>query len=159
MTDEKLTDEEAEALLKKLSKHYGQPVMPVRRYCDALWTWMDCVEDAYKEDGAKPTSKFADIAPRMRSLRTAIQKSNLLWRLIYGGEPLRTKKCPVHQGHWSGLPHPDNDCEHGCELTGWIPDDFVPQDPNGPCLHKWRSYYADGRIICHRCKELLSKDI
>ncbi len=29
-------------------------------------------------------------------------KSNLLYRLIYLGERLRTEKCPVHDGHWVG---------------------------------------------------------
>jgi hypothetical protein len=52
----------------------------------------------------------------------SIRKSSLLARLIYGGEKLRTKKCPEHKGRWSGIPHPDNMCPHGCEHTGWIPE-------------------------------------
>lgn len=152
--EEKLTDEEAEALLKKLSKHFRQPVMPVSRYCKSLWTWMDCVVEAYEEDGSHKGARFSDIAPVMDRLKLAIQKSNLLWRLIYDGQPLRTKKCPEHQGHWRGVPFPHNDCEHGCDLTGWIPDDFVPTDPNGPCPHKWRVPRQEDRSLrCYKCDE------
>lgn len=62
-----------------------------------------------------------------------IKKSCLLDRLLYGGEKLRSKMCPVHKGTWSGIEcGPSNDgtfqgnvCPHGCQLTGWIPE---PED-------------------------------
>lgn len=55
-----------------------------------------------------------------------IKKSSLLARMLYGGEPLRTKRCPEHDGKWSGLEWTMRDgssnvCPHGCQLTGWIP--------------------------------------
>ena len=59
-----------------------------------------------------------------RRLGLSIRKSCLLHRLVYLGEPLRTKKCPEHKGVWSGLaPVP---CPHGCDTTcgcrtGWLP--------------------------------------
>jgi hypothetical protein len=34
-----MTDDKAEAMLAKLSRHYGERVAPVGRYCDALETW------------------------------------------------------------------------------------------------------------------------
>lgn len=51
-----------------------------------------------------------------------ISKSALLARLIYGGEKLRSRKCLIHEGRWSGLPFMDNQCMHGCDLTGWLPE-------------------------------------
>jgi hypothetical protein len=51
-----------------------------------------------------------------------LQKSNLLWRLIYRGQPLRTEMCPLHQGQWSGCAW--DPCPHGCSdgnnVTGWL---------------------------------------
>ena len=38
-TEEKLTDEQAEAMLKMLAKHFHQPVLPLDRYCAALNSW------------------------------------------------------------------------------------------------------------------------
>jgi hypothetical protein len=54
-----------------------------------------------------------------------IRKSNLLSRLIYAGEPVRTKPCPVHKGRWSGCTLPedtkcDGACMHGSNVTGWL---------------------------------------
>lgn len=158
-------DEEAEELLKKLSKHYQQPVMPVQRYCEALKTWADCLETAASEDdeaGTRPRFKY--LMPMLDDVRLAISKSNLLWRLIYGGEKLRTKKCPEHKGRWSGLSSPDNDCEHGCDFTGWVPDDFVPPKTGGPCRHKWSETRVEGeepnleRVSeCYHCKVELKR--
>lgn len=54
-----------------------------------------------------------------------IRKSDLLDRLLYQGQKLRTERCPVHDGRWSGLEHPTNYCEHGCGFTGWLPE---PED-------------------------------
>ena len=75
-------------------------------------------------------------AEAVRALDLAIRKSCLLSRLIYVGEPLRTRKCPRHEGRWSGIPWPGAKCTHGpdckcasgCECiapcgcaTGWLP--------------------------------------
>lgn len=70
-------------------------------------------------------------------LRVAIRKSNLLYRLLYGGEPLRTQPCPEHQGVWSGIGTPDKpDCPHGCGFTGWLPNPpasgFIPTPSPNP---------------------------
>lgn len=62
--------------------------------------------------------RFETVAESINFVAIQISKSALLDRLLYVGEPLRTKKCPTHKGTWSGL---FGDCEHGCELTGWLP--------------------------------------
>ena len=63
---------------------------------------------------------------RRLKLRMAIAKSCLLKRLIYLGEPLRTRPCPLHKGHWAGCF--GERCPHGCDrgcgcTTGWLPND------------------------------------
>lgn len=40
-----LTDEQANAMLAALSRHFRQPVMPVNRYCEALRTWQTALDD------------------------------------------------------------------------------------------------------------------
>lgn len=109
---EDLTDEEAQQLLDKLSRHFASPVMPMRDYCGAFEHWLTALET-----NDSPI-KWVEHIP---AIRLAICKSSMLSRLLYAREPLRTEKCPEHKGHWSGLPYPGNDCEHGCDLTGWLP--------------------------------------
>jgi hypothetical protein len=58
-----------------------------------------------------------------------IAKSNLLYRLLYLGERLRTEPCPRHRGVWSGYKDsaPFCDCQYlesgtvGFDVTGWLP--------------------------------------
>lgn len=80
------TEADAQRALGWLSEHYGCPVMPVSRYCNALDEWAKV---------AKPEGWLY--------VRGAIAKSCLLHRTIYGGEALRTVPCPVHKGRWSGI--------------------------------------------------------
>lgn len=62
----------------------------------------------------------------IESTALRIRKSNLLARLLYGGEKLRPTMCPEHKGVWSGIEwrmdESSNVCPHGCNLTGWIPE-------------------------------------
>ena len=97
--------EQAEQALAALEKYYGEPVRRISDYCKAFSTW-------FKVTGQE-------------GVEMAIVKSNLLYRLIYLKLPLRTRKCPKHQGRWSGCtPDP---CSEGCTVagnnTGWLPDD------------------------------------
>jgi hypothetical protein len=61
---------------------------------------------------------------------TQIRKSNLLNRLLYQGQKLRTRMCPVHQGRWSGCAWEALPC--GCQngaganVTGWLLDEPEP---------------------------------
>jgi hypothetical protein len=198
---DKLTDEQAEAMLNQLSKHFREPVQPVSRYCRTLETWGHCIaqrawdlknelmpnlQDYDKSDpkswkatseheaqqaeydlvkarstlreliptgvhrlkgklsdGAlaeivkfvmeyKETPKegqlgellhFEEAAYQVERTFLGIHKSNLLARLLYAGEKLRTKKCPEHKGHWSGIEWSDTVCPHKCQLTGWIQEE------------------------------------
>lgn len=190
MTDapeDKLTNEQAEAMLQRLSKHFREPVQPVSRYCRTLETWGRCIgerartlqtellpqlyeynapeHEAQKKeyDRAKMRATLQDLVPvgvsflpddfkasvlatvmRERTPREykldelldfeeaahqvertflAIHKSNLLARLLYSGEKLRTKKCPEHKGKWSGIEWSDTVCPHKCQLTGWVQEE------------------------------------
>jgi hypothetical protein len=141
----KLTDDEAETMLRRLSKHYHCPVMPIERYCEALRTWAR----VYGESGSKR-------AEQIDYVFLQISKSCLLDRLLYGGEKLRTRKCPDpdHDGHWRGLESPGNYCKHGCGFTGWLPEpeDASPYPPgvflctsaDGSVLEKDRKPYEPG---------------
>lgn len=136
-----LTEDEAKAMLERLTKHYGDPVMPVSRYCAALNLWasalrmkadrLSLIQDPneHVKDEAASAEKFAD---KVGDVFMQITKSNLLWRLIYAGESLRKEECPVHKGCWSGCAWNDDpknncDCQRmqrggvGANVTGWIP--------------------------------------
>jgi len=60
---------------------------------------------------------YQEVSEQINYVFLQIRKSALLDRLLYVGEKLRTKRCPKHDGVWSGL---FGTCEHNCELTGWI---------------------------------------
>src|SRR5947199_7147549 len=53
---------------------------------------------------------------------TDIRKSNLLGRLLYAKQPLRTEPCPTHQGHidMEELLTGKQGCP--CQGTGWLPE-------------------------------------
>lgn len=68
-------------------------------------------------------SGVADARRAGATLRLTIRKSCLLKRLVYFGQPLRTERCPVHRGRWSGIRM--ERCPHGCDklcgcTTGWL---------------------------------------
>lgn len=114
-----MTNKEAEALLKRLSLHYGERVAPVGRYCQALITWAEVMKDYDERLHASASHVMA-----------MLYKSNLAARLVYGGEKLRSRPCPEHKGHWSGCSFPtDPDdrcaCMCGADVTGWLPE---PED-------------------------------
>lgn len=111
------TREYAESLLRTLSAVYEEPVMPVSRYCKALETWAKAVQQCH--DG-----RLLEVAKHFDEIAMAIRKSNLLFRLIYLGEQIRTVPCPVHKGVWSGC-KPDGECEcmSGFNVTGWLPNE------------------------------------
>jgi hypothetical protein len=115
-------------------------------YRQAFITWLDVTNSSYEDkaivaaaldyalDYAPPVSdvtvQIERICDRMRNwardkddvshLALSIEKSCLLDRLIYGGEPLRTERCPKHKGRWSGcVPDPCPICSYGSNVTGW----------------------------------------
>jgi hypothetical protein len=64
-----------------------------------------------------------------------IRKSNLLYRLLYRREQLRTVACPAHKGHWAGYDSQFEgerdyavcECQYlesghwALDVTGWLP--------------------------------------
>lgn len=113
------------ALLRDLTAHFGEPVRPVSKYCEALITWARVVQERVESTPQGEHSQWEAYASHLIYIIKDIHKSNLLDRLIYGGENLRTEPCPKHKGRWSGiLP-----CELGCDSTGWLPEPKnEPQD-------------------------------
>jgi hypothetical protein len=61
LTEERLTDEQAEAMLKRLSKHFKQPVMPVQRYCDKLRAWARCIDQRARRAQQETLPKLYDV--------------------------------------------------------------------------------------------------
>jgi len=113
-----LTKPQAEEMLQRLTRHFRDPVMPLTKFCKTMQTWAHCIQDSVQEStDYQHGQAYAD---HLGHILMDIEKSNLLARLFYGQEKLRTKKCPVHNGHWSGIEHDGNTCSHGCELTGWL---------------------------------------
>lgn len=131
-----MTEDEAQEMIRKLEQHYAEPVMRVSFYCNALRTWYRALVqrhgDLYERyKNSPPTNEHdqkylnreiqreAELLAGLSSIMIMISKSNLLARLIYGKEPIRTIKCAEHKGHWSGLAEVVN-CPHGCDGTGWL---------------------------------------
>jgi hypothetical protein len=119
-----VTDDEANVLLKALSDHFKEPVMPVTRYCDALRTWMTCIEKLNNEPADEFKTRWCQGSAyhmHLGHISTDIQKSNLLARLIYEGEKFRTERCPIHNGHldMGVMFNATAPCPHGCDFVGW----------------------------------------
>jgi hypothetical protein len=118
----------------------GEPIMPVSFYCEAIETWARVAPEVPHPAGPAPSRWMEDenkvrmeLGKVIGAVSLAIRKSNLLWRLIYGGERLRTKACPVHKGRWSGCILPGETqckgaCMSGINVTGWLPE---PGDEKG----------------------------
>jgi hypothetical protein len=132
-----MTDERAAEMLQELRTHFKEPVFPMSHFCDSMRSWFECIvqNNTNQElivDPKHPEYQHGhEYHGLLRRLEIDITKSNLLWRLLYGGQQVRKTKCPEHKGHWSGCaPEP---CEHGCsnglDITGWIPE---PEDVDRP---------------------------
>lgn len=119
---EPLSDEEAKLMLHRLALHFREPVMPVSQVCEKLTDWARVV-------AANTKAGLTELGRgwQVESVIMAIKKSSLLARTLYGGEKVRTTICPEHKGVWSGIQAPKDwggpFCEHGCQLTGWIPEE------------------------------------
>lgn len=113
-----------------LMRHYGEPVLPVKKVCEGIQMWLDAIREEHGGEECEPGQRD-EVLHRIAeaygaigfSLSIAASKSNLLYRLLYLSQPIRTKKCPEHDGHWSGYGW--EPCPHGCsvgyDLTGWLP--------------------------------------
>lgn len=82
--------------------------------------WCDVVANADLPEEAEVDEFCLVLSPLVMphtSVWIAIEKSNLLYRLLYLGESLRIAPCPQHKGHWSG---DFGSCLYGCGMTGWL---------------------------------------
>lgn len=111
---------------------YG-PEVPVSRFCESLRAWAQVMkENGGTKNGMLSSGLGSGLTPELIfQMITTMTKSNLLYRLIYLGEPLRTEKCPKHDGHWSGCSWGGNPCDcqkviidgrvvYDTNVTGWL---------------------------------------
>ncbi len=117
---ESLTDKQAQAMLDRLTNHFGYPVRPVYQYCDALNEWAHQISALNQAAGDDSSRHGSEYYLHLRNIMIDIRKSNLLWRLIYVGEKVRTEPCPIHNKKWSGINL--DGCFYGCGETGWLPN-------------------------------------
>ncbi len=115
MTSQKLTQEQVDKMLSELEEHFQEPVMQMSKYCDAFETWVKCITKNVK-GGSFHGVEYSHL---LQHAMIDIKKSNLLARLLYGKEKLRTVKCPQHNGHWDGQAMLMG-CQHECDGTGWL---------------------------------------
>ena len=137
-----------------------EPVLPVSTYCKAISTWLrlkkeriqaECreteaslepLEEAASrdfEDVKKEASigflmrkrhRLRDTIHLLRSVEIDIRKSGMLYRMLYLGEKLRTKKCPVHKGKMdTGMWTLRQGEVCACQGSGWLPE---PEDVPAP---------------------------
>jgi len=121
----KTTDVEIDRFLEEVKS--GIPVMPVTFFCNFLKKWGELCGTPYPTENFEgENQKRRETYDAARLLFIDIQKSNLLWRLIYAGEPVREEPCLVHKGRWSGcMSAEDTGCKGACmfegNVTGWLP--------------------------------------
>lgn len=125
-TQKPSNDLEAGEMLQQLQEYYQEPVMPMSEYCKAFRTWAECME---RNNTDPELTKHGwhhgeEYYKYLYQITTDIEKSALLYRLLYRGEDVRTKMCPEHQGHWNGpIWVGVAKCEQGCHGTGWLQDE------------------------------------
>src|SRR5260370_17317421 len=114
--------EEAHELQGRLEEFYGEAVLPLGNFCHAMELWMDCIvknntDPTLTQQGINHGQKYFE---SLKFMRVDIRKSNLLGRLLYAKEPLRTRMCPLHKGHWNGQAMLLQKCHLLCDGTGWL---------------------------------------
>lgn len=136
---QKVVSDEAAHLRARLEEIEGEPVRAVSEYCNAFRAWRDAIaQRVEREPEDSENQRWTDYLEALDELHLPIVKSNLLARLIYGGEELRTEPCPEHKGHWSGCVWEDLPCGCvvGANVTGWLP-------PQPISIHAVRAAVAD----------------
>jgi hypothetical protein len=127
---EQLATDSVERMEEALALHYKEPVRPVGEYCKAFEDWhkvlAEKVQSVDEQEEFRDVEYYRGIVEALSILLIPIKKSNFLARRIYGGEKLRTEKCPTHKGVWSGCAWPGSE-DYNCEctsdgnVTGWLP--------------------------------------
>lgn len=108
-------------VLRMLSEAHREPVLPMSRFCSAISTWFRVIERlnaAVTPEESWRGTQGKNYHSVLFQIERDIRKSNLLARLLYGGQKLRTQACPIHKGKYNG----EGDCSEGCEGTGWLPE-------------------------------------
>src|SRR5258707_14854648 len=116
--------EEAHELLRRLEQFYGEPVLPLGNFCHAMELWMDCIvknntAPTLIQEGINHGQKYFEY---LKFMRIDIRKSNLLGRLLFAKEPLRTRMCPIHKGHWNAQAMFFEKCHLLGDGTRWLRD-------------------------------------
>ena len=110
--------------LEALAREYGEPVVPLSAVCGAVATWARCIDDNNTPPlvRANRTEQGAGYHYMLHHILIDIRKSNLLGRLLYAKQTLRTKPCPKHEGHMDmeELLTGTEGCP--CQGTGWLPE-------------------------------------
>jgi hypothetical protein len=126
---------QVDRMTEALTLHHKVRVAPITDYCQAFFDWHKAIADALQDPEVSDMHKdsLRPIKEALDALYIPVMKSNYLARRIYGGEEHRTEKCPVHNGHWSGMywpgtPDADCPCADTGTTTGWISKDN-PFDP------------------------------
>jgi hypothetical protein len=102
-----MTEQDAQMLKNELERYYGHKVASVSEYCTKVLQYIDDAKEHLATCGINASD-----------LKLAISKSSYLDRILYLDEKRRTKMCPEHKGHWSGIQFEQAAC--GCDLTGWL---------------------------------------
>lgn len=100
--------------------------MTADQYCKKFTDWANVCMADLPTDGPEKRAWRQEFRDKFQFFSMAIYKSNLLSRLLYFNEEVRTVQCPLHMGVWSGC-HPEP-CPHGCHYTGWLPTSTPPGD-------------------------------
>jgi len=99
-------------------------VLPLSAVCQAVGTWARCIGD----NNAPPLLRAnhheqgSSYHGALGRILNDIRKSNLLGRLLYAKQPLRTKPCPTHHGHMDSQELITGEGGCPCQGTGWLPE-------------------------------------
>ena len=114
-------EQEAQQLIAQLERYYREPVLPLSRFCSTMNAWRECI---VKNNTDPALARYANHGHQyyefLEDVYMDIRKSNLLARLFFGKEPLRTRMCPIHKGHYDGNAMFFNKCPQLCDGTGWL---------------------------------------
>jgi hypothetical protein len=75
-----------------------QGYIRIDQFCRAMDTWARVCQQELESDYEHRRRWRKEFGEHWAFIRLAIAKSCLLDRLIYGGETLREKMCPIHKG-------------------------------------------------------------
>lgn len=108
------------------SSQWHGPIVHMPEVCAILRKWASIKGE--KDEGFANAWSIVELN---------IEKSNLLARMIYSGDGIRQKPCPVHKGVWSGCKWGNPECatedypfgcHWGSNVTGWLPNEEVAED-------------------------------